>query len=43
MFKSEASPFPQVGLPGKEVCHFKIAPLDPALSDVACGEHAGQN
>ena len=29
MFKSEASPFPQVRVPGKKVCHFKIAPYTP--------------
>jgi hypothetical protein len=29
--------------PGKEDCHFCIAPLDPALPDGACGEQAGQN
>jgi hypothetical protein len=28
--------------PGKEDCHFCIAPLDPALPDGACGEQAGQ-
>jgi acetolactate decarboxylase len=27
--------------PGKEACHFEIAPFDPALPDGACGEHAG--
>jgi len=29
--------------PGKEDCHFCIAPLDPALSGGACGEQAGQS
>jgi hypothetical protein len=28
--------------PGKEDCHFCMAPLDPALPDGACGEQAGQ-
>jgi hypothetical protein len=28
--------------PGKEDCHFCIAPLDPAPPDGACGEQAGQ-
>jgi hypothetical protein len=39
---SEASPPSRAGLPGKEDCHFCIAPLDPALPDGACGEQAGQ-
>jgi len=39
---SEASPPSRAGLPGKEDCHFCIAPLDPALPDEACGEQAGQ-
>jgi hypothetical protein len=38
----EASPPSRAGLPGKEDCHFCIAPLDPALPDGACGEQAGQ-
>ena len=40
--ESEASPPSRAGLPGKEDCHFCIAPLDPALPDGACGEQAGQ-
>jgi hypothetical protein len=28
--------------PGKEDCHFCIAPLDPAPPGGACGEQAGQ-
>jgi len=39
---SEASPPSRAGLPGKEDCHFCIAPLDPALPDGACAEQAGQ-
>jgi len=39
---SEASQPSGAGLPGKEDCHFCIAPLDPALPDGACGEQAGQ-
>jgi len=41
-YTSEASPPSRAGLPGKEDRHFCMAPLDPALKDGACGEHAGQ-